>query len=376
MRKISGSILILSLCAALAAGCGSDSTFQVKGTIAGAKNGTLYLQKEEEGHYLNVDSLEMGKNGKFEFTGDATEPQMYYLAFGKAAPVLSFFAESGTITIDARIDSLQKAKVKAGREQELYDEFLSYIRDFSGKKDKVYLDILRSSVVDGDKDSIEVYRSMYQSLERRQAQFVANFVLTHSDSRVAPLMAHTFLNQGYSPLLDSLVKSMSPEVADSKYGREFAGFVSAAKNTLVGMSAPDFELKKDTTAYSLSSFAGKELFLVVWSAGNQENIDYMSALKQVYGKWHDRGLEVLSSCISQNDEQYGYDIYSLNLPWAEVRDARGMKNTLIDKFALTGNLPAGLLIGRDGTILARYITPEDLDKVLDYLSKNAYKSNK
>src|SRR5699024_4583324 len=119
-----------------------------------------------------------------------------------------------------------------------------------------------------------------------------------------------------------------------------------------------------------------ELFLVVWSAGNQENIDYMSALKQVYGKWHDRGLEVLSSCISQNDEQYGYDIYSLNLPWAEVRDARGMKNTLIDKFALTGNLPAGLLIGRDGTILARYITPEDLDKVLDYLSKNAYKSNK
>ena len=74
----------------------------------------------------------------------------------------------------------------------------------------------------------------------------------------------------------------------------------------------------------------------------------------MYGKWHDRGLEVLSSCISQNDEQYGYDIYSLNLPWAEVRDARGMKNTLIDKFALTGNLPAGLLIGRDGTIPVSY----------------------
>ena len=52
-----------------------------------------------------------------------------------------------------------------------------------------------------------------------------------------------------------------------------------------------------------------------------------------------------------------------------MRDARGVKNELVDKFALTGTLPSGVLIGEDGTILARGISPEALEKVLEYLSQ-------
>lgn len=76
---------------------------------------------------------------------------------------------------------------------------------------------------------------------------------------------------------------------------------------------------------------------------------------------------MLSSCISADDQQYGYDTYYLSMPWTEIRDARGVKNTVAEKFALTGNLPASVLIAPDGTILAKYITPSDLDKVLAYL---------
>lgn len=98
----------------LAAGCSGGRTFKVKGTISGAKNGVLYLQKEEDGAYVNLDSLEMGKNGQFEFSAPIEDPQMYYLAFGKAEPAISFFAESGEITVDAHIDSLDRAKIKGG----------------------------------------------------------------------------------------------------------------------------------------------------------------------------------------------------------------------------------------------------------------------
>lgn len=136
---------------------------------------------------------------------------------------------------------------------------------------------------------------------------------------IYPLLAYTFLNKGYSPLLDTIATKLSPEVMNSRYGKEFSAFVSNAKNTLVGMNVPDFELVKDSVAYTPKTFAGKNLFVVVWTSGNQQNIDYLSALKQVYEKWHDKGLEVLSSSIGGSDEEYGYDIYSLNLPWTEVR---------------------------------------------------------
>lgn len=370
MLRISGKICVAAVCVLLAAGCSGGKTFKVKGAIDGAKNGVLYLQKEEDGRYVNLDSLEMGKSGRFELSAPVEDPQMYYLAFGKAEPVVSFFAQGGEITIDAHIDSLEQARIKGGKDQELYAEFMTYMRDFATRKNDIYLDILRSSAVDGDKDSVAVYTSMYESLERRQMQFVANFTVSHPDSYLSPLLAYTFLNKGYSPLLDTIAAKLSPEVMNSRYGKDFSGFISNAKSTLVGMNVPDFELVKDSVVYSPKTFAGKNLFVVVWTSGNQQNIDYMSALKQVYEKWHDKGLEVLSSCIGGGDEEYGYDIYSLNMPWTEIRDARGIKNALVDRFALTGNLPAGVLIGRDGTILARYISPEDLSKVLDYLAKN------
>lgn len=370
MLRISGKICVAAVCVLLVAGCSGGKTFKVKGSINGAKNGVLYLQKEQDGHYVSLDSLEMGKNGRFELSAPVEDPQMYYLAFGKAEPVVSFFAQGEEITIDAHIDSLDQARIKGGKEQELYSEFMTYMRDFAGRKNDIYLDILRSSAVDGDRDSVAVYTSMYESLERRQLQFVANFAVSHPDSYLSPLLAYTFLNKGYSPLLDTIAAKLSPEVMNSRYGKEFSGFVTNAKNTLVGMNAPDFELTKDSITYNPKTFAGKNLFVLAWTSGNQQSIDYLSALKQVYEKWHDKGLEVLSSNIGGSDEEYGYDIYSLNLPWAEVRDDRGVKSELVNKFALTGALPAGVLIGRDGTILARYISPEDLAKILDYLAKN------
>lgn len=180
-------------------------------------------------------------------------------------------------------------------------------------------------------------------------------------------MAYTFLNKGYSPLLDTLQAKFTPEVAASLYGKEFSHFVTQAKNTLVGMSVPEFELRSDSVSFHREDFAGKTLFLVAWTAGDPVNIDYMSALKEVYEQWHPKGLEVLSSCIGGSDQEYGYDIYSLSLPWNEVRDARGVKNELVDKFALTGTLPSGVLVGADGTILARGVSPEALEKALEYL---------
>ena len=91
------------LAAAVLVSCGRGGNVVVTGTIQGAKNGTLYLQHEVDGLYRNVDSVEMKKNGRFELSADVDSPEVYYLAFGKSAPVISFFAEPGTVNVSARI---------------------------------------------------------------------------------------------------------------------------------------------------------------------------------------------------------------------------------------------------------------------------------
>ena len=346
------------LAAAVLVSCGRGGNVVVTGTIQGAKNGTLYLQHEVDGLYRNVDSVEMKKNGRFELSADVDSPEVYYLAFGKSAPVISFFAEPGTVNVSARIDSLSSAKVTGGKNQELYTSFMEYMRDFASRKNDAYIKILQASAADGNKDSLQAYSNAYSGLERRQAQFIANFAVTNASYEIAPLIAYTFLNKGYSPILDTIKSKMPQNILASKYGREFSSFVEQAKNTLVGMKAPQFEMSQDSLSFSSADYAGKYMFLVVWAAGDEVNSDYITSLKDVYAKWHG---------ISADDQQYGYDTYYLSMPWTEIRDARGVKNTVAEKFALTGNLPASVLIAPDGTILAKYITPSDLDKVLAYL---------
>lgn len=355
------------LAAAVLVSCGRGGNVVVTGTIQGAKNGTLYLQHEVDGLYRNVDSVEMKKNGRFELSADVDSPEVYYLAFGKSAPVISFFAEPGTVNVSAKIDSLPYAKVTGGKNQELYTSFMGYMRDFASRRNDAYIKILQASADNGEKDSLEAYSNAYSGLERRQAQFIANFAVTNASYEIAPLVAYTFLNKGYSPILDTIMSKMPQNILASKYGREFSAFVEQAKNTLVGMKAPEFTVSADSLSFSSKDHAGKYMFLVVWAAGDEVNSDYITALKDVYAKWHDKGLDVFSSCISADDQQYGYDKYYLGMPWTEIRDARGVKNTLAEKFALTGNLPASVLIAPDGTILAKYLTPSDLDKVLAYL---------
>ena len=358
---------VMFLAAAVLVSCGRGGNVVVTATIQGARNGTLYLQHEVDGLYRNVDSVEMKKNGRFELSADVDSPEVYYLAFGKSAPVISFFAEPGTVNVSARIDSLSSAKVTGGKNQELYTSFMEYMRDFASRKNDAYIKILQASAADGNKDSLQAYSNAYSGLERRQAQFIANFAVTNASYEIAPLIAYTFLNKGYSPILDTIKSKMPQNILASKYGREFSSFVEQAKNTLVGMKAPQFEMSQDSLSFSSEDYAGKYMFLVVWAAGDEVNSDYITSLKDVYAKWHGKGLEVLSSCISADDQQYGYDTYYLSMPWTEIRDARGVKNTVAEKFALTGNLPASVLIAPDGTILAKYITPSDLDKVLAYL---------
>lgn len=134
---------VMFLAAAVLVSCGRGGNVVVTGTIQGAKNGTLYLQHEVDGLYRNVDSVEMKKNGRFELSADVDSPEVYYLAFGKSAPVISFFAEPGTVNVSARIDSLSSAKVTGGKNQELYTSFMEYMRDFASRKNDAYIKYFR-----------------------------------------------------------------------------------------------------------------------------------------------------------------------------------------------------------------------------------------
>ena len=67
MKKI---ILSMSLAAALFS-CGNGNEYKVSGTVAGAAEEKLVLQRPVQGAWLTVDTIETDKTGEFEFSNPA-----------------------------------------------------------------------------------------------------------------------------------------------------------------------------------------------------------------------------------------------------------------------------------------------------------------
>ena len=65
-------------------------------------------------------------------------------------------------------------------------------------------------------DSIE---QAYQKLLKRKYRYTAHFAVTHADKEIAPYLALSEIADINTPYLDTIQKSMTPEVAKSKYGK-------------------------------------------------------------------------------------------------------------------------------------------------------------
>ena len=65
-------------------------------------------------------------------------------------------------------------------------------------------------------DSIE---QAYQKLLKRKYRYTAHFAVTHADKEIAPYLALSEIADINTPYLDTIQKSLTPEVAKSKYGK-------------------------------------------------------------------------------------------------------------------------------------------------------------
>ena len=106
--------IILLLVAVIAASCAKEPKFVISGTIEGAGNETVILQKRIPGGYEGIDTAVM-ENGVFKLEGVVAYPQLVNLAIQGKRGGLNFYIENSEITINGNADSLYMAVAFAKR---------------------------------------------------------------------------------------------------------------------------------------------------------------------------------------------------------------------------------------------------------------------
>ena len=116
----------------------------------------------------------------------------------------------------------------------------------------------------------------------------------------------------------------------------------------------------------LSSLEGKVILLDFTAYQTEYSAERTLAMRELYQQFEGRGFEIFQ--VSLDTDEHFWKTSALNLPWVCVRDAKSLTSPYLRMYNVT-NIPTFFLIDKDGHLVARDETIEDLGKEIVRLLK-------
>lgn len=359
------SIVTICLLMGVAFQIQAQGSFQIKGTIRGAKeNAKVSLRMDGQNNDLFAEATI--KKGAFELNGNFTEKALYVLSVEEGKQSLGIFLEPSVVTVNGHIDSLQTAVVSGSK---THDEFLRFRQQF----DPYFLKLdgygrqLQNPAMQMKQDSLyDLIRTLAAEINLKADEYIA----VHNESVVTPLLLYFLYSFFQQPeMLDQRFASLAETSQNSYYGRMVGGIVKENKIGAIGTEAIDFT-QADTSGnpVSLQSFRGKYVLVDFWASWcgpcRLENPNLVAA----YEKYNAKNFTVLGVSLDRDRNAWLQAIAKDGLTWTHVSDLKFWSNEAARIYKIT-SIPQNLLIGPDGVIIGKNLRGEELQLRLQELFK-------
>ena len=315
----------------------------VKGTIKGVKDGTKLELQDEFNHCKAIETTRV-EGGTFEFHPRITTPTHVYLYVVNGEQLKDFFLEPGTIIVDVDATdeedwALSNATGTASNELFKKNDELSN----SGRQDAA--DSLKQEVIRAE-----------------QAGPLALYYAAHWNSSIEAL---------------GILDHLTPDLAEIPYIAELREELMCRAKTEPAPEGSDPNYFIDMTycdadgnPVSLSSVvshpSNRYVILDFWATWCGGCVESIPKLKEIYAKYHEKGLEIYAVAENPDVEYWKKYIKENDMVWVNVCDDKPTrKNSKAwNDYALSG-IPTTLLVdGETGVIIARDC---DLEAVLSTL---------
>lgn len=212
----------------------TENTMVVTGKVKGLKKGTLYLQHLPDSALVTIDSLQVKGDGSFSFQTEIEDPEIFYLYLHKKDnndinDRITFFGESGTIKINTTWNTFDTtAKILGSKSHEKLEEYRKQMSSVN-KRNLELLRLSMNSETPLDSLQLDSLQRLSDRNTKRGYLYAINFAINNKDSYVAPYIAVSEIANANIKYLDSINNALTPEVADSKYGRKLKEHIANLK---------------------------------------------------------------------------------------------------------------------------------------------------
>lgn len=212
----------------------STKNFVLNGNIKGLKKGTIYVQRIKDTLLVPIDTIKIDGDSHFVSEFDLQSSEMLYLFLDRGVTNsvdnnIMFFAEKGTMNLETSLDFFTAdAKITGSKNQELYDDYKKVMSRYINQD----LDLVEKkfkAFKAGKMEEVSKMEEEQRGILKRKYLYTTNFAVNNGKYEVAPYVALAEIYDINLKYLDTIQKSLSPQVAKSLYGKKLSQFIAERK---------------------------------------------------------------------------------------------------------------------------------------------------
>ncbi len=387
MRKTFSTYCTVALLA-VSLFCSCDNKkFHVNGNITEAKDSILYFENISLDGPVKVDSVKLGENGNFSFSGKMPEaPEFYRLRIARQIINISIDSTE-TVTVKAAFPTMATGYTVEGSEE------CSTIKELTLKQIALQSRVSAiqrdntlnySTTIDSISNTVERYKEdiknnyIYKAPMRSSSYFalfqtlgnmlIFNPLENSSDVKVYGAVAtswdayhpHAVRGQNLHNIAIEGIKNVR-----IMYNKRMSQQIEADRINVANLIDISLEDNKGNVR-SLTDLKGKVVMLDFHVFASNDSPKRIMQMRDIYNKYHSQGFEIYQ--ISLDSDEHFWKTQTAALPWICVRDPQGINSSNIVAYNVQ-SVPTFFLINKNNEVRMRDEQIKDLNAEIEKMLK-------